>query len=640
MLPPLSAGQTGYDLYLSDKTAQSGTGVLWLSGITSTVVNINADPPNGNVAVLVNNVASPPPIVVVNDDADYNNNNSSSMDCNCGSMSGGGGSSSLTGLASGTYYVVYTFTYASNAETFASQRSNTFTIGQGQLATVILPPLPPGASGINLYVSANGAPPTRYYTGVTETNWHPVSGPPETLFNMVFPYTPGGASPPVYDENPITPRVNATGGNAYGGQLLPGTYYLYYTFNYPGGVQSTTSPASATFVVAAGNIPQVSLPTLPPGATSYDIYLSDPVANPGSATLYASGVTTTTYDLLRNALSNDVVPPALNFPTVAPTVASTGGGTSGGALAPGTYILSYTFVNSVGAETYVSPYSAPFKVTAGEIPQVTLPPLPGGVSPGGTTAYNIYLSGPTGSPTSVIRYAAGIETSTFNLSFAAATGDTVQPPQPSPAVVAPLVQAFGGGPTGGHLAAGTYFVYYTYTYSNGTETAASPNSAWFTVAAGYIPLVTLPPLPLDATGYNIYLSDPSADPGSATLYAAGITTPTWTLANAVPPTGISPPSTASAIAAPTVKASGGGTTGGQLAPGTYFVLYTFAYPNNTESFPSPNSATFVVTAGEIPQVTLPALPTGASGYNIYLSNSSAVAGSAHLLRHASDDTGR
>ena len=628
-LPPLSGGTTSYDLYLSDSTAQSGTGVMWISGITSTVVNINTNPPNGNVTPPVNNIASPPPIVVVNNNSNYNNNTGSN-ECNCGSMmmSGGSGSSSLTGLASGTYYVVYTFTYPSDAETFASQPSNTFMIGQGQLATVILPPLPPGASGINLYVSANGAPPTRYYTGVTETNWHPVSGPVQTLFNMIFPYTPGGAVPPVYNLAPITPKVNVVGGNAYGGNLLPGTYYLYYTFTYAGGVQSTVSPASPNFTVTPGNIPQVSLPTLPPGATGYDIYLSDPVANAGSATLYASGVTTTTYDLAHNALAGATIPPALNFPTTAPTVAPSGGGTTGGSLAPGTYILSYTFVNAEGAETYASPYSVPFTVTAGEKPQVTLPLLPGGVSGGPTTAYNIYLSGPTADPTSVVQYAAGVITSTFDLENAAATGDTVRPPQPTPATVAPLVQRLGGGPTGGKLAPGTYYVYYTYTYSNGTESAASPDSADFTVAAGYIPLVTLPPLALDTTGYNIYLSDPSADPGSATRYASGITTTTWTLASAVPPSGVSPPSPSSATVAPTVKSSGGGASGGKLAPGTYFLFYTYVYPDNAESFPSPSSSTFTVTKGEIPQVTLPPLAAGASAYNVYLSNASAAAGSA------------
>ena len=454
---------------------------------------------------------------------------------------------------------------------------------------------------------------------------------------MIFPVPTNGVKPPAYDLNPVTPRVNATGGNAYGGNLLPGTYYLYYTFTYPNGVESTASPASANFVVAPGNIPQVSLPTLPPGATGYNIYLSDPVANPGAATLYASGVTTTTYNLARNALSGAVVPPALNFPTAAPTVAPAGGGTTGGKLAPGTYILSYTFVNAAGAETYASPYSVPFRVTAGEIPQVTLPPLPGGVSPGATTAYNIYLSAPMGDPTSVIRYQAGVITSTFNLASAAATGDTVRPPQPTPATVAPLVQALGGGPTGGRLAPGTYYVYYTYTYSNGTETAASPTSAYFTVAAGYIPLVTLPPLPVDATGYNIYLSDPAADPGSATQYAAGITTTTWTLASAVPPSAVSPPSAASTTVAPTVKPSGGGATGGRLAPGTYFVQYTFAYPNNTESFPSPGSATFVVTAGEIPQVTLPPLSAGAVSVQPVLVECLGGRGLCGQLRHAGHD---
>ena len=202
------------------------------------------------------------------------------------------------------------------------------------------------------------------------------------------------------------------------------------------------------------------------------------------------------------------------------------------------------------------------------------------------------------------------------------------------------MQPLGGGPTGGQLAPGTYFVYYTYTYSNGTESAASPNSAYFTVVAGYIPLVTLPPLPVDATGYNIYLSDPSADPGSATRYASGITTTTWTLASAVPPAGVSPPSTASATVAPTVKPSGGGATGGHLAPGTYFVLYTFAYPNNTESFPSPSSATFAVTAGEIPQVTLPPLPAGAFGVQRLLVERFGGRGLGGQLRHAGHDASR
>jgi hypothetical protein len=614
-LPPLSGGATGYDLYLSDTGAQSGSAVLYAAGITTTTLNLSANPPNGQVAQPVNNVATVVPTV-----NPTGGNSQKSPTGTTWVMPGSSGMGMMTGLAPGRYYVVYTFTYPSNAETFASPQSATFTVTAGNIPAVMLPPLPPGASGINLYLSDSNADPgsaTRYFTGITSTT-----------FYMTFPAPPNGVMPPTYDLAPITPKVNVVGGNAYGGNLLPGTYYLFYTFTFPNGAESTPSPQSARFTVAPGNIPQVSLPPLPPGATGYNIYLSDPVGNQGSATLYAAGVTTTTYNFQRNALSQNVFPPAINFPTAAPTVRPTGGGTTGGQLAPGTYILQYTFVKAAGAETYTSPFSVPFAVVAGDIPQVTLPPLPGGVFPGATTAYNIYLSGPTGSPTSVIRYAAGVTGTTFNLASAAPTGDTVRPPAPTPATVAPLVQALGGGPTGGHLAPGTYFVYYTYTYSNGTESANSPSSAYFTVAPGYIPLVTLPPLPVSATGYNLYLSDPSADPGSALRYASGITTTTWTLANAVPPSGINPPSAASATVAPTVKPTGGGATGGHLAPGTYYVLYTFTYPNNTESYPSPISATFTVAAGNIPAVMLPALPAGATGYNIYLSNSAAAAGSA------------
>src|SRR5262249_50232188 len=162
--------------------------------------------------------------------------------------------------------------------------------------------------------------------------------------------------------------------------------FLYYTFTYPNGVQSAVSPVSPNFTVAPGNIPQVTLPTLPPGATGYNIYLSDPVANAGSATLYASGITTTTYNLQHNALAGATIPAALNFPMQAAAVAPSGGGTTGGKLATGTYLLSYTFVNAAGAETYASPTTS-FSVTAGAIPQVTLPRLPGGVSGGPTTAY-------------------------------------------------------------------------------------------------------------------------------------------------------------------------------------------------------------------------------------------------------------
>ena len=80
-------------------------------------------------------------------------------------------------------------------------------------------------------------------------------------------------------------------------------------------------------------------------------------------------------------------------------------------------------------------------------------------------------------------------------------------------------------------------------YPSGAESFGSPQSLPFTVSAGNVPELVLPPLPNGATGYDIYLSDPSADPGSAVRYASGVTTSIFLLQNAAPDGGLSlPPS--------------------------------------------------------------------------------------------------
>ena len=83
---------------------------------------------------------------------------------------------------------------------------------------------------------------------------------------------------------------------------------------------------------------------------------------------------------------------------------------------------------------------------------------------------------------------------------------------------------------------------------------------------------------------------------------------------------------------PQVNVSGGGSTGGLLAAGSYFVQYTFVNSSG-ESTPSPASSTFAVTAGQIPTIGLPTAPAG-NTINLYLSNSSAGSGSATLYQSA------
>jgi hypothetical protein len=381
--------------------------------------------------------------------------------------------------------------------------------------------------------------------------------------------------------------------------------------------------------VAAGNIPQVTLPlmpagVLPVGATSFNVYLSDSAADPNTATLYASGLKATNYNMTAALTAGSPRAPIGNISTVAPVVDPAGGGSSGGNLAPGTYDVLYTFAFPDGTETLPSPASASFAVTGGAIPRVYLPPLPSGA-----VGVNLYLSDASATPGSEHRYATAVTASVFDLSSATAIPGTGHPLDPT-AVAAPVVTATGGGMSGGSLAPGTYFLAYTFTYPSGAESLVSPNSASFTVAAGNVPEVSLPPLPDGATGYDIYLSSPSGASGTLVRYASQIRSSTLFLEDPAPTGRLSLPPTNLASLAPTVDPAGGGASGGQLLPGTYYVRFSFTYPNGAESFPSPPSATFAVAAGQVPRVTLMPLPARATGYNIYLSDAAANANSATL----------
>jgi hypothetical protein len=89
------------------------------------------------------------------------------------------------------------------------------------------------------------------------------------------------------------------------------------------------------------------------------------------------------------------------------------------------------------------------------------------------------------------------------------------------------------------------------------------------------------------------------------------------------------PAIANATTAPTVTATGGGTTGGFLPAGAYFLKYTWT-DGAGETLASSESATFTVAAGNIPQATAPSIPTGASGWNMYLTPTNGASGTETL----------
>ena len=79
----------------------------------------------------------------------------------------------------------------------------------------------------------------------------------------------------------------------------------------------------------------------------------------------------------------------------------------------------------------------------------------------------------------------------------------------------------------------------------------------------------------------------------------------------------------------TVSVSG---SGGLLPAGTYYCQYSFVDPFG-ETLAGGESAQFTVTAGQVPTVTLPALPTGVQAINLYLTLAGGGPGTETAVRH-------
>jgi hypothetical protein len=99
-------------------------------------------------------------------------------------------------------------------------------------------------------------------------------------------------------------------------------------------------------------------------------------------------------------------------PTTTATATATGGGASGGSLPAGTYFIRYSWVDAFG-ETLAAGVSSQLTVAAGNIPRITIPSLPAGVS-----FANIYLTPTGGADGTQYLYATGITTTTFDASYA------------------------------------------------------------------------------------------------------------------------------------------------------------------------------------------------------------------------------
>jgi hypothetical protein len=206
--------------------------------------------------------------------------------------------------------------------------------------------------------SGGSLAPGSYYLTFTESNGFGETLPsPESLQISVSAQIPPSTAP----------QIAATGGGTTGGKLAAGTFYAKYTWlDSNNGGETPASPESSQFTVAAGNIPQITLPSLPSWASAANIYLTAANGTSGTETLYAPLITSSTYALsVARSVATTAAPPLANG-------------------------------------------------TSTSVPQVTFPSLQVG-----NIARNIYLTSPGGTSGSEQLYVRGVTTPTYSFAIAA-----------------------------------------------------------------------------------------------------------------------------------------------------------------------------------------------------------------------------
>jgi hypothetical protein len=112
----------------------------------------------------------------------------------------------------------------------------------------------------------------------------------------------------------VAATATATGGGSSGGLLAAGTYYFVFTETNGFG-ETTKSPEGSQLTVGSTNQPQFTFPSLKTGNTARNLYLGAVGGSSGGPyTLYASGITTTTYVAAVAAPTNSyaMAPPSTN----------------------------------------------------------------------------------------------------------------------------------------------------------------------------------------------------------------------------------------------------------------------------------------------------------------------------------------
>jgi hypothetical protein len=463
-------------------------------------------------------------------------------------------------------------------------------------------------------------------------------------------------------------------GAATTGSLPAGTYYVGYTVVTANGGETTLgSSVSTVFTVTAGLTPVVTLPALPTGGVSMNLYLSNTNGSNTALVKYATGITNTTFTLNSANWNGTTFANGISPPTVNSTI---------GPIPVGTYYAAVTQYHLHGETTIGSSASTSFTIAANSAPSGA----PTGVATTGTGTLAAAATGYFYQVTYVDAWGnetTGVENA--SVTALSATGEiTVTFHDTAPDWV--VTRNFYLSPANG--ASGSETLYATGISATATTYVANVN-LWFNntipqasarvvpttgTSAAQAPSFSLPSVATGSQGLRLYLSNTGGTNTAFALYATGIqattyyaTTAPWngtTFANGtVPPTknttvGIFPPgayyanftetngygeTTASTESAsftitsqsnPSNAATGAASgSSGSLPAGAYFFSYAYVDANGNTTTVGTTEVASAVTIAATNTLTVTfndTLPGWATGRNLYLTAAGGASGSETL----------
>lgn len=497
-------------------------------------------------------------------------------------------------IRAGTYSVLFTY-ITPQGETLPSP-AGLVTISDYQAIDVSIGALPSGTTGTKVYVGTVGdeklvmssSQPTVTITRLPEGT---APKPPSQSSGFVSAPT----QPPS-----VSTAVALTGTTGFN----QGTYYVRYT--YLNSLGETTGSPAQSITMTDGQAVQVTLGKLPDRVTSANVYIGASPDTTFKVGNIPSGSSTRpvvfgTPSALMSSPAPRAFPAVVPDPANAPTLVRTTGTSP---FVAGTYDVAYTFFSPNG-ETKASARQS-IALTAGDTVKVTA----GQPLPTGATGMRVYM-GESGGPLNLVASQAGAQAANTQptLQVNVPPGfKAVQPPASSSysAPSSPTVKAMSLT-TQTELKAGTYYVGYSLIYRDQESRVSGTTSV--TITQGQAIEVSVSSLPTDAVGMRVYMGRRynnlwlvATSMGSRTLITGDtlIAVPE-TNTTELPTPGVSP-----------VNLSA-------IPPGDYYVSYTFTSETgeSAPSEPSPVS----VRAGDALHVTLPGIPSPATGANLYLGTS-------------------